>query len=145
MYLWPSYYTLETSHIMKIRTNASLYLAGYYIFITSRLILYTDRKGMSNSVIYMLLFGFHRIYYGKFSVVLFWTQITTCILRNLRYPFYQCIERDVMKVSGMLWKYNIPLNIISRKKKSRKCSESVKQPKIERELEYTRGFLRYSM
>jgi hypothetical protein len=43
-----------------------------------------------------------------------------------------------MKVSGMLWKYNIPLNITSRKKKSRKRTEPVKQPKIEGELEYTR-------
>jgi hypothetical protein len=45
----------------------------------------------------------------------------------------------------MLLKYNIPLKITSRKKKSRKRKESVKQPKIEGELEYTRGFLRYSM
>jgi hypothetical protein len=39
----------------------------------------------------------------------------------------------------MLWKYNIPLNILSRKKKSRKRTEYVivKQPKIEGELEYT--------
>jgi hypothetical protein len=41
--------------------------------------------------------------------------------------------------------YNIPLKITSRKKKSRKITESVKQPKLEGELDYTRGFLRYSM
>jgi hypothetical protein len=52
-----------------------------------------------------------------------------------------------MKKSGMLWKYNIPLNITSRKKEIQETygTESVKQPKIEGELEYTRGFLRYSM
>jgi hypothetical protein len=51
---------------------------------------YTDRKGMANSAIYILWFWYNRIYYGKFSVVLFWTQITTCTLRNLPYFFYHC-------------------------------------------------------
>jgi hypothetical protein len=40
----------------------------------------------------MLCFGFNCKYYGKFSVVLFWTTITTSILRNFPYPFYQCME-----------------------------------------------------
>jgi hypothetical protein len=54
--------------------------------------------------------------------------------------YFHNIPPDII-LSGMLWKYNIP------QKKSSKCTESVitKQPKIEGELEYTRGFLRYSM
>jgi hypothetical protein len=42
--------------------------------VSYKIPLNTDRKGKANSAIYMLWFGFNCIYYGKFSVVLFWTQ-----------------------------------------------------------------------
>jgi hypothetical protein len=41
--------------------------------------------------------------------------------------------------------YDIPLNMISRKRKSGKCAGSVIKQKIEGNLEYTREFLRCSM
>jgi hypothetical protein len=63
-----------------------------------------DRKGIANSVLYILWFGFKIIEHGIFRNICSWTQITTftSILRNLPSPFYSVWQTN--KAFGLkLW------------------------------------------
>jgi hypothetical protein len=76
---------------------------------------YTDRKGMSNSAIYMLWFGFKIILHWNYRNICSWTQITNWVITEFPIPFLsvystslcieKCIEFIYLYSCTLYWQY----------------------------------------
>jgi hypothetical protein len=143
MYLWPKYYSLE--NIVHYENSNERY--EFSIRAARNTSWPTCNKAgiiKSSHKKQLCTCGLQYIQYYTLENIVHYENSNERYIVFSGILYFHNILPDII-LSGMLRKYNVLLKIISRNKKCRKCTESVKQPKIEVELEYTRGFLRYSL